>query len=128
YGYLARPQYAPRATLKAQKNMDVVVQLAARDECVHVSRDCLAPKSGDEAGHVIGMGTDVAERSGGSRALRIGAPLCLLVAASLQWLGKPILRIFDLHQAHLTERSPKDHLARLTHHWVAGVGVRQSKN
>ena len=74
------------------------------------------------------MRADVAERPAGARALRIDAPLGLLVAALLGRPGQPVLRIFDLHQAELAEIAALDHLAHPAHQRIAGVIVGERED
>ena len=82
---------------------------------------------GHVVGEVIGVGADVAERPAGARALRIGAPLGLLVAALLGRPGQPVLRIFDLHQPKDAEIAALDHLAHPAHQRIAGVIVGEGE-
>ncbi len=81
--HLARPEHAARAALVAQHDVDVVVELAALDEGRQLGRDRLRLGSGDEAGEVVGVRADVADRAARTGARRIGAPLGLLLAARL---------------------------------------------
>ena len=74
------------------------------------------------------MRADVAERAAGAGALRIGAPLGLLLAGGLGRVGQPVLRVLDLHEADLAELAVLHHLARVAHHRIAGVVVRQGED
>ena len=74
------------------------------------------------------MGADVAERPARARALRIGAPLGLLVAGRLGRPGQPVLRIFDLHEPDHAEIAALDHLAHPPHQRIAGVIVGQRED
>ena len=79
-------------------------------------------------GEIEGVGADVAERPARARALRIGAPLGLLVAARLGRPGQPVLRIFDLHEADDAEVAAPDHLAHPPHQRIAGVIVGERED
>ena len=69
------------------------------------------------------MRTDVADAATESRLRRIRAPASLFLAALLDVVGQPVLRILHLHHANVTKQRLAHHLARLPHHGVAGVVV-----
>ena len=74
------------------------------------------------------MGADVAHASGGPRTRGIGAPLGLLVAARFLRLRKPTLDVLRDHPAHVAQRAGTHQMARLLHHRIAGVVVRQAED
>ena len=58
---LAGPQHAFGAALEPQHDVDVVVELAARDERVEIGRDRLGLEPGHKARKVIGVRADIAD-------------------------------------------------------------------
>ena len=115
----------PRASPKRSMHVDIVVDLAARNEGREVGRDRLRLQAGDELGELEGMRRDIAERAAGAGLRRIAAPVGLLVAGQVG--GEPVLRILDLHDADGAELARLDHRARLPRHRIAGVVVRQDE-
>ncbi len=122
---LARPQHALRTFGVAQQHMGVVVQPPARHEGVEVGADLGQIEADDEPRQVLGMRADVAQRPAGAGLRRIDAPSRLLLTRRLQIGAEPVLRVFGLHHADLAQFTGGDHLARLAHHRVAAVVVRQ---
>ena len=85
-------------------------------------------QAGDEAGEIVGVGADVAERSRRGRCAPGRCASRLLLAGVLKRRGEPVLRIFDLDHAELAELAGGDHLARLPDHRIAGVVVGQAED
>src|SRR6187200_3647989 len=92
---LARPERTARAAGEAQHHLDVVVEAAARDEGAQLGAQLADRLPGDVAGELEGMGADVADAAARARARRVGAPVGLLLAARLERLGQPVLRVLD---------------------------------
>src|SRR4029077_12322458 len=122
--HLARPQRAARAALEAQQDLRVVVEPAARDKARQVGTHRVEREPRDEAGEMVGVRADVAQRAARSRLRRIGAPGRLLLARRPPTLGEPVLDIVRLPGANVAELARGDHGARLADEGIAGVVVR----
>jgi len=83
---------------------------------------------GYKARDVVGMRADVAEATAGPALRGIRAPGGLFLSGVLKRGGQPVLRVFDLHDANLSELAVGDHLAGLADHRIARVIVRESEN
>src|SRR5688572_19955904 len=92
---LARDEHAARAVVEAQERGAVVVELAARDDAVQVRTELRRAQIRDELGEMKRVHADVAHAARESRALRIEPPYRLFLAAALDRLGKPALRVLD---------------------------------
>jgi hypothetical protein len=127
---LAGPDHAlgalATARLEAQHDVGVVVQHAPGAEGGQVGGESVKFEIGD-AREIIGMSADVAGRAASARLLGIGTPGRLFLAGRLDGLGQPILRIFRLYDADVAKLALRHHLARLPHHGIAGVVVRQDE-
>ena len=74
------------------------------------------------------MRADVAETAPRARARRIDTPAGLLVPRLFQLGGEPILDILRLDDADGTQLARGHHLARLAHHRVSRVVVRDAEH
>ena len=127
-GDLAGPQHALHALVVAQQHLHVVVEAAAGNDDADVGGDLLGVKLADEAGDVVGVRADVAERAGGAALRGVGAPRGLFLAGVFERRGEPVLRVFDLHEAELAEFAGGDHFASLANDGIAGVVMREAEN
>ena len=83
---------------------------------------------GHKAGQVVGVRSDIAQASARTAPFRIGSPIRLLLPGPFQRGRQPVLRVLYLNNAKRPEFARLHHLARLPHHRVAGVIVRQTKD
>ena len=74
------------------------------------------------------MGADITRGSAGPALRRIGAPAGLFLPGLFQRFAQPVLRIFDLYHADLAQIAMCHHLARLPHHGISRVVMRQHKD
>src|SRR5450631_2577228 len=93
---LAGPEQTAGAFLEVQHNLQVVVEAAAGHEGVEFGGKLAAIKSGNKAGEIVSVSSNVSQRTRGSALRRIGAPDGLLLPGRLQRRGQPVLRIFNL--------------------------------
>ncbi|SPU69491.1 Uncharacterised protein [Brucella neotomae] len=73
------------------------------------------------------MGTDIAGCAAQSRLHRIGAPDSPFRAGRFNRFGEPVLRIFHLYDTKIAKVAIGNHFARLPHHGIAGVIMRQDE-
>ncbi len=126
--HLAPPQHAARAVFEPQQHVHVVIEPAARHESAQVRGELAHRQARDEAGEIVRVRADVAKAAAHSPARGIDAPLGLLLSRVFQFGRKPILHILDLHDADRAQLARRDHLARLPHHRIPGVVVRDPED
>jgi len=126
--HLARPEHTLRPALEAQHDMGVVIELAAFDEAGQIGAELAQLQTGNEARKIVGMGADIADTTAGTGALRIGAPIRLFLARSLQPFGQPVLGIFHLYDAEIAKRALGHHLPCVPDHRIAGVVIGNSED
>ncbi len=125
---LTAPQHTPRAVLEPQQHVHVVVESAARHEPAQVRGKLAHRKPRDEAREIVRVRADVAEAAAGTRAGGIDPPRGLLLPRVFELGREPILHILDLHDADRAQLARRDHLARLAHHRVSRVVVRDAED
>jgi hypothetical protein len=118
---LARRENAARAAVEAHQDMGVVVEPAPGHEGRQIRRYCVDFEAGHKERKVMGMDADIGEAGRGARALRIGSPLRLLMAAGVDWLRQPVLDIGGMNDPYVADLARSDHLARLPNRRVAGI-------
>ena len=72
------------------------------------------------------MGADVANGATGPGACWVGAPFRALGTLMLDRFGQPVLRIFRMKHAQVSDLPGKDHVTHLPDHRIAGVIVGQN--
>jgi hypothetical protein len=103
--------------------MGVVIQRATADESCKIRRERLELQSRDEAGQMIGVCADVADRAAAAVLFRVGTPGSLRIALLFDGGRHPFQRIFHLNCAHDADFAMGHPHARLVHHWIARIGV-----
>ena len=119
---------AAGAAREAQEHVAVVLQRPAVDERGQVGAQGLDAKPGDRLGEVLGVRSDVADAATDAGALRVGAPVRLLLALRFEFGGEPALRILDDDLAHPAELTAADPVPGLLDHRIAGVVVGQAED
>ena len=125
---LACPEQATRAIGIAQHDLGIVVERATWHEGAEFRAERAHGDAGDVVGEIVGVRADVADAASRAGALRVGAPAGLLLATVLQPGCQPVLCVFDLHDADVTQFACLDHRARMPHHGIAGVIMRHREN
>ena len=124
-GDLRREQRAARAAFETQQHARVVVERPARDETRQLGTNRLDVAPRDEFQQVLRVRADVADAAADPRALRVGAPHGLLVAVFLDGVSQPVLVVFHLHFAQLSQPPGANEVAGLANHRVPGINLGQ---
>ena len=103
--------------------MCVVVEPAAGHEGRQLAGEAFQSEAGNEAGQIVGVGADVADRAAGTGPVGIDAPAGLLGAFVLGPARQPVLDIDRVDDTDRTEFARRHHRAGLPDHRVAGVIV-----
>ena len=121
---LAGPEQAARAVGVAQLHLHMVIDAPAGHEGGQLGADPLWHEAGDELGELRRVRADVAEAACRAGQRGVGAPRGLLLAGGFERLGEPVLRIFDLHDAHVAQLTRLDQRPRGADQRIAAVVVR----
>src|SRR5579862_6644166 len=120
-------QRAARAPRESHENAGIIIEAASCDDGGEVRANADDRLAGYEFGEMRGVCSDIADTAAGTRALRVGTPLGLTVARSLERRHEPILLVFDEHLAELAQSTRAYQLARLPYERIAAVVVSQRK-
>ena len=118
---------AAHASVVAQQQMRVVVEPAAGHERRELGAQARRCSAGDEAGQLIGMRADIAQRSARAGARGIGLPLGATVARGFLRRGEPFLKVLHLHQPQRAQLARLSHGARQPDLRIGAVIVRQGE-
>src|SRR6516165_5281787 len=119
--------YASRTPFVMDEKIGVIFELLSGTEYREVSAQLIDFQSRDIPRKVVDMGANIAETTSGSSFTRIVSP-DLARGASLQWVRQPALRILGDDFENLAQFSATNCFARLFHHWIACVTVRQREH
>ena len=121
-------QNPARAAVVTQQHIRIVFEFAARQKRRELGAERFDLQAGDITAKIFRVRADVAHAAGRAGALRFAAPRGLLVIGDFEAVEQPALCIFGDDFQNFSEPAAADEFARLFHHRIAGVIVREREN
>ena len=127
---LGCPQQSGDIVRILTQNRRVALHLQLRRNVIELRKHALRRQSGCRLDEELDVRADIRGRLRFACARRIQTPHrvgTLLLARLSQCIGQPLLRIFRIDVGDLTDIAALNHLARLTDHRIAGIGIGDGK-